>query len=392
MFCHGPRIIRPGQASRSCELCEATSKVREYSNQDEMATTLARDASRFLNIRAIHLPGEIVWSRVKYPQWRRTFTTSLAYLSIPKDSGTQKETSSTHIQQVSDDSAQERTPQRRGTRKYNASENALLLQMRSEGKSAPEIGKALGRSANAIYKAFQRREVARLITRYTKEQDEEIAKAGPTAAGLRHLQRRIHDLSTLHLDVLQARYRKVTKSQTITDRPGRRNPFTSAENALIKELTDQGIPTPEIVKRLLPRRTNASSVRRQYFRIVPRELWSAARNSYFWTQAEKEQLRGLMTAGVPRLEIASRMGRSIGSIKKQCQVARAENTGVNAGHGLRIWSKEETQRLIEMDASHKYSVLEIARTLGRSVHSVDSKLKRLGAARKRTMRNDSEEV
>jgi DNA-binding CsgD family transcriptional regulator len=91
-----------------------------------------------------------------------------------------------------------------------------------------------------------------------------------------------------------------------------------------------------------------------------------------WTEEEITKLRELVSKGYNYIEIAKILGRSVHSVR-----IKARQLGIRK-QTYKQWSKEEEERLKELLKRHSLS--EIARILGRTKSSVASKVWELGLA------------
>ena len=90
-----------------------------------------------------------------------------------------------------------------------------------------------------------------------------------------------------------------------------------------------------------------------------------------WTTIEIKRLKELHAAGLTRVQIAIRMGRTVSSVTR-----RAEKLGLRS-LALRYWSEAEDARMRAL-IRNGFSAAQIEREIGRSEASIRSRLLVLG--------------
>lgn len=363
-----------------------------------MAKRISSIGSKHVNLWGL-CPLELrIWPHSPSSPWSRKFTTSQARLSAQEDSQAPsgEPTTSKTTDDVKPPGSQ--GPNARSYKRYTSSEVAMISKMRSENKTWDEIGESLGRTADAVGKMYASRGLRKSIKPYTEDEIAQIRQFGSTLAGRIELQERMPGRGLVSIT---RKYHSLLKEEEKHSgvKPGVKVKYSKSEDDLIQKLRGEGLEFSEICGELFPRRVRAGSVRTRYYKIVPRELRIERKSSVFWSDAEEEQLAALHSSGNYTMkEIALKMGKPHSSVSFQLlnqrvrdsQMMDAASKRPSGGSRIRPWSEEDTEKLLELDASGQYSRFDMAMILGRTYGAMKSKLEYLVARRTRTKKVESD--
>lgn len=277
-----------------------------------------------------------------------------------------------------------RKEQPRLWKRWSAAETARLTQMHEDGHTWVTISHALGRSRTAVTHYAKRKGLSTPMPSFTKEEDELILAAGAAKVPWREVYTQMphHRLQTLSY-----RYRKLLHGDAVV--PGSRtrsnfsrgSNFSREEDECILHLRGERKTWTEILKHL-PGRKDASNIQLRYERIVPRADWIKVRHSSWWSEEENERFGAMHDAGHSAKEMAAALGRCLRSVYARIRDNREQPTEDTPVTRRKFWTQKETKRLLEMEASGRYTLGEMAKILDKSYGATNYKLSMLGVGRK----------
>lgn len=274
-------------------------------------------------------------------------------------------------------------------RRWTQQENDQLLQLHKIKKPITEMSKILNRPRSSIDTRLKRLglKVPKIQPVYTAEEKTKLVRLKDEGNDWDQISRHFPDRK---IRSLQVTYYSL-KSGELAMNTGPRRRYSKEEDKLLFELKDKtisSIPWTEIALKLGTGRKR-NSLQKRYSHLVPNKaLRTQAVDPRHWTSVQEQDLLRYISSGLPRSDIAAKLGKSYESVhskmtwlKRNAGLVERFETRPRPKH----WSREEMQELSTIKPSSD-NWKELATRLGRTFTAVRAKWR----AVKREERRSSE--
>lgn len=308
-----------------------------------LAMALLRTVCERASFVPLHRPLEI--RKVAPLRWLQRFHTSQQYFSREDEDGLEgSSTTKRGIEQA--------IHAVNGRRRWSASDKSLLDQMRKEERSIDDMSKALGRSRTSI---------TQMLARFSQSDDNRILDAQQEGLTWQQLSEQM-PLHTMR----QVRRRWNTLKNGKNSWTLKR--FSHEEDEQLKELRGQSLRWTEIA-RVMSGRTK-QSLRIRYEMIVPEFERVDVRNLRWWSEDDIRKLHTMENES--SVHVANVLGKTSSYV---LLMRRRLATGGNYAKA-KHWTSRECQLCRELAAGGQ-NALEIASRMNRSLESVRGRLNRM---------------
>lgn len=253
---------------------------------------------------------------------------------------------------------------------WNASDEALLVQMRKERLPMSEISQALGRSEGSIHTRIS-------ILLYGTAAKQCILEG--QQKGLSWQQLHVQ-MPLFTIQQLRSRYADLQSGEDSSRRVrGAKRQFSSEEDRRLVELRGQGMSWVKVEECFGS--CSRHPLKKRYEKLVAGQSDQAgARNLQWWSESDLNKFQELVREGRHTVkQMAHILGKTSCSVRAKRNRERSERVYSRK----KLWTREEDDMLLEDVAKHKISKAKAGKVLKRTVDSINGRLAWLKARREK---------